>query len=738
MNYPSRKFAVLSTALLAAFMLTQAGSVFSSGTALFNNDPADRPTLRVQNFTVNGSNSTGWSTSTSASQGDVISFAIYYHNTSNEVAHDVRVRLTPQSTGVSTSHTFNATIQALNAPVVSGNVSVGISSAQSMAYVPGSVIWRPNQTVWGSQTLLSGQNGSELFTSSGLRLGDIGPGWSTQGSVVLHFKISQTQVQAPTASISANPTSITQGSSATLSWSSSNATSCFASNGWSGTKALSGSETVLPSYTTTYTMTCIGTNGQQVTQSATVSVDQIQQQLPVVTITASSNYISQGQSVVLNWNSQNATSCYASMSWWGTKSISGSETVSPVNVGANANMYRITCSNSQGSQTATAYVTVNQVQDLSVSLYANPTNVNLGNPVTLTWNSTNANSCFATNGWSGIKAMSGNEVVYPYTTTTYTITCTNTSGQQRTESVAVSVNQQQQNPTVSLNANSTQLYQGASSVLVWNSNNTNSCYGTGAWSGQKSASGSQTVTPYQTSTYTIVCTGISGLQAQTSVTVSVIPSVTPPPSTSSLIAACVPDSSVVRVGQRVEFFAGVSGGRSPYHYGWSGAASGSGVDSISASYTTTGTKIAYLQVSDAEGRSANANCSVSVLPRLVTATPPPVVPPPAVVTKTPPPPQCVYCVPVQSGQGGYPYYHVMPGQQVPVQPGVQETPDLTKKAERSVLASILLAEDGSPREGLIFLIYLFILALIVLVLYFIYSMIEASRARRNPPSLPRI
>ena len=47
---------------------------------------------------------------------------------------------------------------------------------------------------------------------------------------------------APTVSLSANPTTITSGASTTLSWSSTNATSCTASGDWSGSKALTGSQ----------------------------------------------------------------------------------------------------------------------------------------------------------------------------------------------------------------------------------------------------------------------------------------------------------------------------------------------------------------------------------------------------------------------------------------------------------------------------------------------------------------
>ncbi|MEL1231699.1 MAG: glycoside hydrolase, partial [Candidatus Neomarinimicrobiota bacterium] len=51
-------------------------------------------------------------------------------------------------------------------------------------------------------------------------------------------------VPNPTASISADPTTVYIGNSTTLTWSSTNATSCAASGAWEGTKSTSGSEDI--------------------------------------------------------------------------------------------------------------------------------------------------------------------------------------------------------------------------------------------------------------------------------------------------------------------------------------------------------------------------------------------------------------------------------------------------------------------------------------------------------------
>ncbi|MFZ2886795.1 MAG: polysaccharide deacetylase family protein [Minisyncoccia bacterium] len=78
---------------------------------------------------------------------------------------------------------------------------------------------------------------------------------------------------APTLTLSANPTTITTGQSSTLTWSTTNATSCTAFGGWTGTKATSGSQAVTPTANTTYSLSCSGASGTTpAQQSVTVSV----------------------------------------------------------------------------------------------------------------------------------------------------------------------------------------------------------------------------------------------------------------------------------------------------------------------------------------------------------------------------------------------------------------------------------------------------------------------------------
>jgi hypothetical protein len=82
---------------------------------------------------------------------------------------------------------------------------------------------------------------------------------------------------APTVSLSASPTTVSAGQSATLTWNSTNATACTASGAWSGSQATTGSaNTGGLNQTSSYTLTCSGSGGStSATTSVTVSSPQV-------------------------------------------------------------------------------------------------------------------------------------------------------------------------------------------------------------------------------------------------------------------------------------------------------------------------------------------------------------------------------------------------------------------------------------------------------------------------------
>jgi hypothetical protein len=325
------------------------------------------------------------------------------------------------------------------------------------------------------------------------------------------------QPKVAIASFTASPAMITAGGSSTLAWSSTNATSCTASGGWSGAEATSGTQKVMPTATTSYSLTCAGTGGSA-SATAMVTVNPAPPPpAPTVSLSASPTTITSGGSSTLSWSSTNATSCTASGGWSGAEATSGTQKVTPTTTAS----YMLACTGAGGSANATATVTVNAAPAPTVTLSASPTTITSGGSSMLTWSSTNATSCTASGGWSGNEAASGMQQVTPTATTSYTLTCTGTGGSANA-TAAVTVNPAPPAPTVTLTASPTTITAGGSSTLSWSSANATTCMASGGWSGSEAIpNGTQQVMPTATTSYTLTCTGAGGsAAATTSVTVS--------------------------------------------------------------------------------------------------------------------------------------------------------------------------------------------------------------------------
>ncbi len=187
----------LISLVFLAFAITIFPQVAFAGT--LNSDSADFDTLRVGNVTQNpNTTSASWGTSVYANPGDVLSFAIYYHNTSSETINNVRIKLSPKTTGISDSHEFSAVVWGDNTSPVYGKVVVNLNTPSKLEYVNNSVKWRPNQQVYGSNSLPNNQSGNHIFNLNGISLGSISPGWATQGNVMIGFSVPQNQYVDPT------------------------------------------------------------------------------------------------------------------------------------------------------------------------------------------------------------------------------------------------------------------------------------------------------------------------------------------------------------------------------------------------------------------------------------------------------------------------------------------------------------------------------------------------------------
>jgi len=306
---------------------------------------------------------------------------------------------------------------------------------------------------------------------------------------------------APTAGLSANPTSITSGGSSTLTWTSTNAASATL-NGAS--VAVNGTQTVSPTSTTTYTFVATSSSGATATAQATVTVGSSG---PTAGISANPVSIVSGGSSTLTWTSTNAVSATLNGA---SVAVNGTQTVSPT----STTTYTFIATGSSGATaTAQATVTVGSSGPPTAGISANPTTIASGGSSTLTWTTTNAASADL-NGAN--VALNGSQSVSPTASTTYRITAHSSTGATDWGQVTVAVTAGA--PTAGLSANPTSIAPGASSTLTWTSTNAVSATLNGA---TVAVNGSQSVSPTATTTYTFIAKSSSGATATAQATVTV-------------------------------------------------------------------------------------------------------------------------------------------------------------------------------------------------------------------------
>ncbi len=210
---------------------------------------------------------------------------------------------------------------------------------------------------WGGSRPLSGstQQGP-LSTDAQYVLSCQGPGGSGTAVVWVTLVIPPVPEPEPeplpVVSLQATPSQVDAGGSSQLTWSSTHATSCVATGGWSGGRAVAGSaSTGSLANTTQFGLSCTGPGG---TASATTTV--IVQQPPVsVQLSASPQSVGFNESVTLTWSSTNATSCVASGGWSGTRATAGSFTLAAI---SSDTTFTISCSGAGGQAVAMTSVSL--------------------------------------------------------------------------------------------------------------------------------------------------------------------------------------------------------------------------------------------------------------------------------------------------------------------------------------------------------------------------------------------
>jgi hypothetical protein len=160
---------------------------------------------------------------------------------------------TSQGINLGTSGTFNVTLNDLMFPAQFQSLAlIGTSSGTVLGSVYGAGTFPITATPGNYQfTIVAIPAVNEQYGLYGIQIVDA----------------------PPTVTLTASPTSVAAGGTTTLSWTTTNATSCTASGGtFTGNESTgSGSTSVVAAATTTYTLTCTGAGGTA-SQTATVTV----------------------------------------------------------------------------------------------------------------------------------------------------------------------------------------------------------------------------------------------------------------------------------------------------------------------------------------------------------------------------------------------------------------------------------------------------------------------------------
>ena len=180
--------------------------------------------------------------------------------------------------------------------------------------------------------------------------------------------------------------------------------------------------------------------------------------------------------------------------------------------------------------TANVTVTTKAIPVLSiVDFTAHPPSIIAGQSSTLSWRIDNATSA-QISGIGSVNPQSGTTTVSPTQTTTYTLTATGPSGSV-TATATVTVGPAAQPVILSFQAIPASILAGRSSTLVWTTQNADTVSIAGL--GALALNGSTSVSPAQTTTYTMTATNKAG---STTATVTVTVNPTRPPTIVSFVA----------------------------------------------------------------------------------------------------------------------------------------------------------------------------------------------------------
>jgi hypothetical protein len=281
----------------------------------------------------------------------------------------------------------------------------------------------------------------------------------------------------PACTLNISASSIVQGGSATITWTSTNAQSVSLYDQTAGTYFpgvyANGDTTITPSKSSSYLFTAVSSTGDQVTCPASITVTPPPPSAPVCTLAASPTSITKGDSSTLTWTTSNAKTFSIDQSiGLVTPVAGGAASVSPT----ATTTYTGTATSLDGktTTTCTAQIVVKippSPQAPTCTLTASPTTVNSGDTSKLTWTTTNAKTFVIDQGIGAVTPIAGGSASTSAITanTTFTGTATSADGQTVTCTAAVTV-PPPSGLACTLSAADSSVSPGGKTSLTWTTN----------------------------------------------------------------------------------------------------------------------------------------------------------------------------------------------------------------------------------------------------------------------------
>jgi len=232
-----------------------------------------------------------------------------------------------------------------------------------------------------------------------------------------------------------------------------------------------------------------------------------------VTLNGSGSYDPDGTALTYSWTQIGGASV----------ALTGASTATPTFSAAAGQIYyfRLTVKNVAGLQSsATTTVTTSSAATLRADqFFATPNNIQPGQTSTLTWVVTGASSVSISPGIGSVNPASGTTQVTPQQTTTYTLTATGPNGSVNATAVVTVGGTTGPVQIVRFEGSPLTIAPGQQSTLSWSTNNATQVSISGV--GSVTPNGSTTVSPSQTTTYTLTATGANGQAVTAPITITV-------------------------------------------------------------------------------------------------------------------------------------------------------------------------------------------------------------------------